>query len=1323
MRRSERESTIKHSQLVQKTIALREENKQRRKANKSSTSHQIIDLSSETGDNNTEVDTSDKDSSGGEVFGSGTEEEYWIDPNGQELSGFSFESPVSPFPPPATDPETWSISVNRHPLDSNLLDTLRNPNLQLGVTEDQPSSSLELSQPKLSSSSSSNTSVETVTRKNMAMDNEEFYRQSTALENLSFAVDSHITRFNKDTVDLLDLATYEDKLQKIYAKFEDFEKAYLEVKNKLDRRIEGNLPKLEEIKKLHQDTQKRVVDNEVAVKRKLRELQAADTTTPVPVLTPTASIDGRAKEKIELKIKHATKKFEDLTKVISDLGEVDSMSEHVVREKLVDSKDWKKDLKTYRDLKEAIDLEAISIDIDAAVQTELNQVYEKMVTLVNEMISKLSKADKDLGLFALSDGKVKSSIQYPDAFSGALGENVYKFVKEFNDAIQSDQIRKADEVKTLMKYLKGSAKSTIGEHHISLKSALDQLEDNYGSPRLIVDKYLRDFDKSYGNVRHWGKHGSKERVEAINKTLDFLRNLESLCNDHPDHLRSEIYSCSTLTLITKGMPYDYTKKLNERCTHKDTYESWFTVLFDILEENKSTNLSALSTGIGAVRSNQRDVHSDGVSNKSNQLKHNGHDCSKSNTCKDKWDLLGCINLYKLKSVEERETFLRGRRACFRCDKSPFLLKNQGKHICNWKGGKMDARCLGKVSTGARCWKGATMCLDHADSASDVLKDWLNAQRIKFTVSVVVANVTTTPIDSDDEYYEQLRSEMFTESNVNKVNVKAKDRGSLQSGESAQQMNDDEIFEFFSSDMRRIKSKSKVHRIPEGEAVFILTVVKGRLNPVMCFMDNGANCWIAQEGIPEQEFISVKLNHGPIPLSVAGGNTAYASGEYASLLPLVDGSFQCVRGLTLQQVTGSMPELNLVPVFENLKASAEVSDNDRIQNLSIPKKLGGNIQMLLGIKYQNIFPKVLHTFPNGLTIFESKLMPASSGALACIGGPISCIDHICDTIGASSTLSYMANLTQNLGNYTKLEFFPSNELICDDLRTDTMSCEDCGAFSIQSEMERFLRMQDAGLDTNYKCPKCRQCKDCKKGSGHELLSMKEEFEQQVIEESVTIDSQLGQAIAFLAFTSDPVETLGENEHIAIKRLQNVCRKYSGLPEVKSMIIKGFQKLIDKGHIIMFDQLDEHEQHTIESGPSYTIPWDVGFKQESLTTPARPTFDASSKTQDGLSLNDNLAKGKANLINMVNMCLNWLIGPVAITGDISQFYNCVLLRKDHWRYQRVVWYEDLDPNNKLLKGIIQTLIYGVKCVSAQTEHVKRLLEEQIREKEQQVKKMSE
>ena len=63
------------------------------------------------------------------------------------------------------------------------------------------------------------------------------------------------------------------------------------------------------------------------------------------------------------------------------------------------------------------------------------------------------------------------------------------------------------------------------------------------------------------------------------------------------------------------------------------------------------------------------------------------------------------------------------------------------------------------------------------------------------------------------------------------------------------MNNEEILDFFTGDMRRINSRSKVHGIPDGDAVFILTVVKGRSGPVMTFVDSGANCWLAAEGVP------------------------------------------------------------------------------------------------------------------------------------------------------------------------------------------------------------------------------------------------------------------------------------------------------------------------------------------------------------------------------------------------------------------------------------------------------------------------------------------
>ena len=240
---------------------------------------------------------------------------------------------------------------------------------------------------------------------------------------------------------------------------------------------------------------------------------------------------------------------------------------------------------------------------------------------------------------------------------------------------------------------------------------------------MIVEKYSKDYEKALGNVRNWGKHGTKDRVDAINKTEDFIRNLETLATNHPGHLKSEIYSKQTLLLLTKGMPYEYTKKLNETCSHTDPYEDWFTSIYDILEEVKSANLSALSTGIGATKL-AKDDHQ--PSSKANQLSHNGHDCKKSSNCRDKWDFLGCINLYKVTQLTDRESFLRERRACFRCGKSPFILKGGNRHVCTWKNGKMGARCTAKHSSGGRCFKAAAMCSEHDDNASDTLLDWLKS---------------------------------------------------------------------------------------------------------------------------------------------------------------------------------------------------------------------------------------------------------------------------------------------------------------------------------------------------------------------------------------------------------------------------------------------------------------------------------------------------------------------------------------------------------------------------------------------------------------------
>ena len=82
-------------------------------------------------------------------------------------------------------------------------------------------------------------------------------------------------------------------------------------------------------------------------------------------------------------------------------------------------------------------------------------------------------------------------------------------------------------------------------------------------------------------------------------------------------------------------------------------------------------------------------------------------------------------------------------------------------------------------------------------------------------------------------------------------------------------------------------------MPEGIGVFVFCMFKGKKNPVQAFIDSGCEGWVAEDGIPQNELVSYKLDAGPIPLRVASGMTINACAEWGSLIPLSDGWHQVV----------------------------------------------------------------------------------------------------------------------------------------------------------------------------------------------------------------------------------------------------------------------------------------------------------------------------------------------------------------------------------------------------------------------------------------------
>jgi len=792
LKQRERDSTARKSRSL---IKLAEKNK--------ASIDEALELSvveKESEGSSTQTDTSEKDTNTEEEVGVSSQEEFWYDNSHNELIGV-VESPNTPASATHQDPDTWSLANRFFPEGCTLSPpgpplVEQTLTISLPILAPAPSEVISVAS-KNSSESDSISSTNTV-----IMDPATFTVSFNRLKSAAAGIELMIDRYNEETVTVLDKDDYKSELKAIFNALQTLHQKAASVQETLDEEKEDQKQMYDKVSTVFQGIKTKVVANEKAVKKLIAKLVTESS------LESSSKVAETETKKLTLKVKNATNKFTTLKDEVSKLADVNDMTDNDIRVSLAAAKEWKKDVKSYESLKETLDVEMITSVIEDNLNEDFQSSYKDMVKVITEKVSQLLAADKRLGLYSQSDSKTKATVQYPDCFSGALGENVFKFVKEFKEALDSDQVRTADEVKTLIKCLKGDAKATIGEHHKTLQDALNQLEDNYGCPRLIVEKYSKDYEKALGNVRHWGKHGTKDRVDAINKTEDYIRNLETLAANHPGHLKSEIYSKQTLLLLTKGMPYEYTKKLNETCSHTDPYEDWFTSIYDILEDVKSTNLSALSTGIGATKT-VKDEHQS--SSKANQLSYNGHDCSKSSNCKEKWDYLGCINLYKITQISVRESFLRDRKACFKCDKSPFIVKGGKRHVCFWKNGKMGARCTGKHSSGARCFKAAAMCAEHDDNASDILLDWLKSHKIIFSVNMILLNHGIQP-SSPDSFYDNIRSKVYQQDKtVMKVKTSSRNRESLQSGESSLMMTDEEIHDFFSNDMRRIQSREKSMR--------------------------------------------------------------------------------------------------------------------------------------------------------------------------------------------------------------------------------------------------------------------------------------------------------------------------------------------------------------------------------------------------------------------------------------------------------------------------------------------------------------------------------
>lgn len=256
-------------------------------------------------------------------------------------------------------------------------------------------------------------------------------------------------------------------------------------------------------------------------------------------------------------------------------------------------------------------------------------------------------------------------------------------------------------------------------------------------------------------------------------------------------------------------------------------------------------------------------------------------------------------------------------------------------------------------------------------------------------------------------------------------------------------------------------------------------------------------------------------------------------------------------------------------------------------------------------------------------------------------------------------------------------------------------------------------EDDGAVVDYRCPRCAECKDCLTGNKLRNLSIREEAEEVLIRNSVTIDVKNGVTRCVYPFSCNPDSYLSKkwgNKNSNIKQAESVLRLQRNKPaDVKESVLKFHEEIYSKGYVAKLKDLPLKLQNEIMNADfQHFFCWRSVFKQGSISTPARLVVDPTVS-----SFNETIVKGVNCLTNLFTIVLNFRSFRYSFCSDISKMYNTLRLMEGMYRYSLYLFSASLDPKEDYEIMVILTMMYGIKSAGNQATHALRGLADIFKE----------
>ena len=1075
---------------------------------------------------------------------------------------------------------------------------------------------------------------------------------------------------------------------------------------------------------------------------------------PARVLSPTqsvTSVDPLREKSLQIRRERVERRtgetVEELSELVAQLREIASITPKTdleFRNLEERSKNFVKTLETSYSEARTLNDDAVETGLEEHAK-ELEKALADAKNSRTRVEFHLQNCKSELGIFGQAGFSRLSELK-PPVFSGDMNDKMdfYTFRDEYEDYIKTRVLSKADQFKLLQKTcLSGTAKQACANLE-TVDEIWNYLKETWGNVKILFTNKVEELHKlgkctgSLVKQREW--------AVSVKTKLDHLL---VLCKTHG--IENDLYYSPILQEIQGGLPTriheDFRellmkkqrerKELGMELTRDIVVPALINFMGDVVElltfeinydltSNISKEQSKPVSDKGHVKRNdsqtsgkrtfsqkakERSPKSVGKNSSQRVNKQNSRFSSPNDPkevdcvlCKSKHTHVHYCEVFQKAKVRERYELLKKAKVCFRCLRMDSEV-NLEDRMSWWSDHEPD--CDGQWA----CKQGG--CNPRKDIKQSHFLMCAYHTRLNKSIEVdFIKSLDPSLIASDVRFF------FNTTLGAYEMNTTTFETAKIVTVDG--QLVNPDIME---------------------PSIFMLENLVVNGTELLLFYDSGcAGASISTKAASVLK--SVCVRPGPTFMEVAGGRTIKLdTGDDQFFLDLNEGNAKAtITALKMQEITCPFPTWELKEVWEEINSDYKALVPEGESLPTVNKSVGGKaVDIMLGIRYLKYFPKLMHQLPGGLGIYKSKFVSAN-GNLGILGGPHKAWRHSEDMINILNPRAFLtreaaawymhdssyqtgpahlpyADDDEESGFFEPeewmfppeyVDFFDDDEyFVCENQHCELHSGDDDwtvpldwdltgSQYSIKSEERKFNDIQTLGSEAPYRCIRCRNCSDCRKGELLEKASLQEEMEQALIESLITLDTEDKKLSSYLPFIQNPSETLTYSRGLAEKVLEAQLRAIQKNPEMREDVLKSHQKLLDRGHVIAYDDLSDEEKERMNSvtNDGYFIPWRVVYKAGSLSTPCRMVFDASQKTPGGESLNNILAKGQNQLAKVLHVLMRFRNKAAAMASDISMAYNGVKLQPEHYAYQKYLMKDDLIESNPTKVMVVRTLIYGVR-----------------------------